>query len=82
MRIAADAMGAEPPASHVSPVLAKLNGKLTGKSSFVNEYIDKLTKNRMMPVEKIRAIGFEPKIGLEPGIKGVVEAFRARGLIK
>ncbi len=82
MAAAARAMGAEESFFHVNPALAKLMGRLTRKKASVSEYVDKLAKNRLISIEKIRSLGFEPKVGLEEGLKEVVETFRERGILK
>jgi len=82
MDIASNVLGVEPPKGRVKPAIAKLFGQLTGKGPAVVEYIDKLTKDRLMSIDKIRAIGFEPKVGLEDGIRGVVAAFRESGILQ
>ncbi len=82
MEIASRVLGVEPPGRHVSPALARFFGRLTGKGDSIIEYIDKLTKNRRISIDKIRDIGFEPKVDLESGIREVVKVFRERGLLK
>jgi nucleoside-diphosphate-sugar epimerase len=82
METAAAVMGAEPPAAHMSPLLAKLLGSLMGKGALVSEYIDKLTKNRQMSVEKMRRINFHPKVTLKTGMKQTITAFKQRGLVE
>lgn len=82
MELAAKVLGAEPPASHISPTLAKLIGRLMGKSALVVEYADKLTKDRRISISKLSGLGFKPKTNLEQGIREVVKAFRERGLLK
>jgi UDP-glucose 4-epimerase len=81
MDIAAEILGAKPPEVHVNPTAAKIIGRLTGKSVSVAEYIDKLTNNRKISIEKIARIGFKPKVTLHAGMKEVIEAFRKRGLL-
>ncbi len=82
MELAARVLGAEPPSARINPGLAKVFGRFAGKGSSVAEYIDKLTKNRSISIEKICGLGFEPKVELEQGIREVVEAFRDRGILK
>jgi nucleoside-diphosphate-sugar epimerase len=82
MELAAEMLEVEPPASHVPPALAKLRGILTGKNSFIIEYIDKLTKDRRISIDKIMKLGFRPKVSLEDGMFDVITAFRERGLIE
>lgn len=82
MGIAAKALSADPPASHMNPGAAKLIAKLTGKGPSLMEYFDKLAKDRQISIEKIAGIGFKPKVGLEAGIRECIEAFRKRGLLQ
>jgi UDP-glucose 4-epimerase len=80
--LAAKALGLEPPTEHTSPAMAKLYGQMTGKAAFIVEYIDKLTKDRKISIEKIQKVGFKPKVTLQAGINDVIEAFRQEGLIQ
>jgi nucleoside-diphosphate-sugar epimerase len=82
MELTANLLGVEPITSHINPAMAKLMGQFNGKSSFVVEYIDKLTKNRQISISKLRELGFEPKVDLETGIKEVIQAFKERGIIE
>jgi len=82
MGIAAKILSVDPPASHMNPAVAKLIAKLTGNGSSLMEYFDKLAKNRQISIEKIAALGFKPKVGLEAGIAECITAFRMRGLLQ
>lgn len=82
IEMAARAMDGKVPFEHVNPSVAKIFGKFTGKKGMVEEYIDKLTRNRKIAIDKIKKLGFEPKVGLETGLKEVVESFRQAGLLK
>ncbi|MBN2518180.1 MAG: NAD(P)-dependent oxidoreductase [Candidatus Altiarchaeota archaeon] len=80
LTIASNALGVPLPKDHVNPGLARFLSKFGAKSS-LEEYVDKLSRNRPIYIEKIRGIGFQPKVGLETGIKEVVSVFKGRGLI-
>lgn len=81
MEMAAEILKVDPPSSHVNPIVAKLVARLTGNRKDIMEYADKLMKNREISIDKIRNIGFEPKVSLESGIGEVVESFRRGGLL-
>jgi len=81
MELAAKQLEVNPPTDHVKPGVAKFFGRFGGKSRFVLEYIDKLTKNRRISIDKIKLLGFEPKVDLEEGIREVIEDFREKELL-
>jgi nucleoside-diphosphate-sugar epimerase len=81
MNLAAKMLGVEPPSSHIHPLLAGMVARLTGKGGDIVEYMDKLTKNREISIEKIRNIGFRPGVDLEKGIMEVVDSFRKEGIL-
>ncbi len=81
LMLAAKLLAAPPVNGRVNAFLAKLFGRLTGKGAVLNEYIDKLTRNRRMSIERIKKLGFEPKVDLTKGMKEVIAAFRTKGII-
>ncbi len=81
MAIASKVLGVAPPTAHLNPTIAKLLAKITGRGAEFSEYLDKLTRNRIISIGKIRKIGFSPKVSLVDGIQEVVSLFRERGLL-
>jgi UDP-glucose 4-epimerase len=81
LQLAAKVLDVDPPGSRMRPAMARLAGVFTRKGAKVGEYIEKLTKNRRIAIDKIRGLGFDPKVSLEKGIREVVEDFRERGLL-
>ena len=82
MGLAARLLGVEPPAGHMKLGTAKILASLTGKAPRIEEYADKLAKNRQISIEKIKAIGFRPRVELEPAISEVIKSFRKRGMLR
>jgi UDP-glucose 4-epimerase len=80
--VASNILGVAPPKKHLNIGLAKLLSRFTGKTSLTGGYIDKLAKNRPVSIGKIEKIGFEPGVGLEDGIRGVIDVFKEKGLIQ
>ncbi len=81
METAAMLLKVEPPKTKINPMMAKLVGRITGRGDKVNEYIDKLTKNRQISIGKIQKLGYTPKVTLKMGIREVIEAFRQHGIL-
>ncbi len=80
----AKVIGVRPPGIHIPLVVADaaagvahalyvLFGK---KPKIFKEYIHTLAQNRIYDISKARRLlGFEPKVGLKPGIRNLVESF-------
>jgi len=81
LTIASNVLSVQPPTSHITPEIAKAFSKFAGKQKGLDEYIDKLSKNRPISIENIKNTGYKPKADLEKSIKEVASAFKERGLI-
>lgn len=82
--LAARELGVSEPKGRMTPWLAKLLirannfwGSLRGKKpKILPEYIDQLTSDRFFDISKARKeLGYEPKVGIEEGIKEVVSYY-------
>lgn len=81
LTIVSNVLGVSPPKSHITPQIAKVLSKFARKGDSVSEYIDKLSKNRPISIERIKKLGFKPKADLEKSIEEVVSVFKEKGLI-
>jgi nucleoside-diphosphate-sugar epimerase len=71
---AAEVLGVEPPTKSANATIMKLLLKLMGKSK-LSGYIDKLARNRRISIEKIKKLGYEPKVNLREGMRQTLDAF-------
>jgi len=81
METAAGFLGVNPPDTKINPKVAKIFGRLTGRGAVMTEYIDKMARDRQISIARAKELGYAPKVTLEAGMKEVIEAFRARGLL-
>lgn len=81
--IACRNLGVSPPRGHSWPRLVKLRlriARIFGRPRITEDYIDILTSNRVFKIDKAKEdLGFKPKVGLEEGIKEMVDYYRSKG---
>jgi len=82
LRLAAKLL-AVPDPPRVNPTVARFAAKLSGKKAKgLDEYVDKLTRNRPISIEKLKKPGWEPKVQLEPAMRQVIDSFRLSGSLR
>lgn len=80
--VAAKVLEVPPPSEHKNLALVKALATMTGRGADVRAYVDKLSRNRPIGVEKIKKLGFKPSKDLEQGIREVVQQFEKEGRLK